>query len=68
VQKALRENHALQCGYCSVGMIMSAVDLLIDNPDPSEQEVRDGLRVVPFARRRHFASRQLVSMIDLQRR
>lgn len=43
VQKAFRENHALQCGYCTAGMIMSAVDLLLDNPDPSEQEVRDGL-------------------------
>ena len=43
VQKAFHENHALQCGYCTAGMIMSAVDLLMDNPDPSEQEVRDGL-------------------------
>jgi carbon-monoxide dehydrogenase small subunit len=43
VQKAFRENHGLQCGYCTAGMIMSAVDLLMDNPDPSDQEVRDGL-------------------------
>ena len=43
VQRAFRENHALQCGYCTAGMIMSAVDLLMDNPDPSEGEVRDGL-------------------------
>jgi carbon-monoxide dehydrogenase small subunit len=43
VQKAFRENHALQCGYCTAGMIMSAVDLLMDNPDPTEREVRDGL-------------------------
>jgi len=43
VQKAFHENHALQCGYCTAGMIMSAVDLLMGNPDPSEQEVRDGL-------------------------
>ena len=43
VQKAFRENHGLQCGYCTAGMIMSAVDLLLDNPDPSEQQVRDGL-------------------------
>jgi carbon-monoxide dehydrogenase small subunit len=43
VQKAFHENHALQCGYCTAGMIMSAVDLLMDNPDPSVQEVRDGL-------------------------
>src|SRR5690242_18819288 len=33
VQKAFRENHGLQCGYCTAGMIMSAVDLLLDNPD-----------------------------------
>jgi carbon-monoxide dehydrogenase small subunit len=43
VQKAFREHHGLQCGYCTAGMIMSAVDLLLDNPDPSEQQVRDGL-------------------------
>jgi carbon-monoxide dehydrogenase small subunit len=43
VQKAFRENHALQCGYCTAGMIMSAVDLLLENPDPSQQQVRDGL-------------------------
>jgi carbon-monoxide dehydrogenase small subunit len=43
VQRAFREQHGLQCGYCTAGMIMSAVDLLLDNPDPSEQEVRVGL-------------------------
>jgi aerobic carbon-monoxide dehydrogenase small subunit len=43
VQKAFRENHGLQCGYCTAGMIMSAVDLLLENPDPSEQQVRAGL-------------------------
>ena len=43
VQKAFHENHALQCGYCTAGMIMSAVDLLMDNRDPTEREVRDGL-------------------------
>jgi carbon-monoxide dehydrogenase small subunit len=43
VQKAFRDNHALQCGYCTAGMIMSAVDLLMENPDPTEQEVREGL-------------------------
>ena len=35
--------HALQCGYCTPGMIMAAVDLLRDNPDPSDEEIRDGL-------------------------
>jgi len=43
MQQAFHEAHALQCGYCTPGMIMQAVDLLKDNPDPSEQEVRDGL-------------------------
>jgi carbon-monoxide dehydrogenase small subunit len=43
VQAAFKENHALQCGYCTPGMIMAAVDLLEHNPNPSEQEIRDGL-------------------------
>jgi aerobic carbon-monoxide dehydrogenase small subunit len=43
VQRAFHEQHALQCGFCTPGMIMSAVDLLRDNPDPSEAEVREGL-------------------------
>ncbi|MQA93535.1 MAG: 2Fe-2S iron-sulfur cluster binding domain-containing protein [Streptosporangiales bacterium] len=43
VQKAFREFHALQCGYCTPGMIMAAVDLLRDNPDPSDTEIREGL-------------------------
>ena len=43
VQKAFHEKHALQCGYCTPGMIMAAVDLLKDNPSPSEDEVREGL-------------------------
>ena len=43
VQKAFHERHALQCGFCTPGMIMAAVDLLQENPDPSEQEIREGL-------------------------
>jgi carbon-monoxide dehydrogenase small subunit len=43
VQRAFHELHALQCGYCTPGMIMSAVDLLQDNPDPTEEEIREGL-------------------------
>jgi aerobic carbon-monoxide dehydrogenase small subunit len=43
LQKAFREEHALQCGYCTPGMIMAAVDLLSENPEPTQQEVRDGL-------------------------
>ena len=43
VQKAFHEKHALQCGYCTPGMIMAAVDLLRDVPDPTEEQVREGL-------------------------
>jgi aerobic carbon-monoxide dehydrogenase small subunit len=43
LQQAFHEEHALQCGYCTPGMIMAAADLLRENPDPTEQEVRDGL-------------------------
>ena len=43
MQRAFHERHALQCGFCTPGMIMAAVDLLEENPDPSEQEIREGL-------------------------
>ena len=43
VQQAFHECHALQCGYCTPGMIMQSIDVLNDNPDPSEEEIRDGL-------------------------
>ena len=43
VQRAFRQHHGLQCGYCTPGMIMAAVDLLSHNPSPSEDEVRHGL-------------------------
>jgi aerobic carbon-monoxide dehydrogenase small subunit len=43
VQRAFMENHALQCGYCTPGMIMAAASLLHDNPSPSEDEIRHGL-------------------------
>ena len=43
VQQAFHEQHALQCGFCTPGMIMSAVDLLRENPSPNEDEIRDGL-------------------------
>jgi len=43
VQRAFNTHHALQCGYCAPGMVMSSCALLAENPDPSEQEVRDGL-------------------------
>ena len=44
LQEAFWEEHGLQCGYCTPGMIMSAVNLLQDNPSPSETEIREGLR------------------------
>jgi carbon-monoxide dehydrogenase small subunit len=43
VQKAFHENHGLQCGFCTPGMIMASVDLLKENPDPTEDEVREGI-------------------------
>ena len=43
VQKAFHEQHGLQCGFCTPGMIMAAVDLLQANPDPTDDEIRDGL-------------------------
>ncbi|MGH3431550.1 MAG: (2Fe-2S)-binding protein [Thermocrispum sp.] len=43
VQQAFHDNHALQCGFCTPGMIMQAVDLLAENPNPDEQQVREGL-------------------------
>lgn len=43
LQQAFHTEHALQCGYCTPGMIMAAVDLLQDNPQPSDTEVREGL-------------------------
>ncbi|HEX5079149.1 MAG TPA: (2Fe-2S)-binding protein [Geminicoccaceae bacterium] len=43
MQAAFREHHALQCGFCTPGMIMSAIDLLQHNPRPSEREIREWL-------------------------
>ena len=43
VQEAFRECHGLQCGFCTPGMIMSAVDLLKRKPNPSEEDIREGL-------------------------
>jgi aerobic carbon-monoxide dehydrogenase small subunit len=43
VQQAFHDNHALQCGFCTPGMIMQAIDLLGDDPDPDEHRVRAGL-------------------------
>ena len=43
MQQAFMENHGLQCGYCTPGMVMAATSLLKENPNPSEAEVRIGL-------------------------
>ena len=43
VQKAFCENHGLQCGYCTPGMIMASVDMLKNNPNPTEEDIRHGL-------------------------
>jgi len=43
MQEAFRENHGLQCGFCTPGMVMSAVDLVKRNPKATEQQIRDGL-------------------------
>lgn len=43
LQEGFREEHGLQCGFCTPGMIMTAVQLLEDNPQPSEVEIRHGL-------------------------
>ena len=43
MQEAFRENHGLQCGFCTPGMVMSALDLVANNADPSEQEIREWL-------------------------
>ena len=43
VQQAFREHHGLQCGFCTAGMVMAAVSLLDEIPDPTEAEVRLGL-------------------------
>jgi len=43
LQQSMKENHGLQCGFCTPGMLMSLTELLRDNPDPSESEVREVL-------------------------
>jgi carbon-monoxide dehydrogenase small subunit len=43
MQAAFRENHGLQCGFCTPGMLMSSIDLATRNPDPSEAEIREWL-------------------------
>jgi aerobic-type carbon monoxide dehydrogenase small subunit (CoxS/CutS family) len=46
LQEAFREHHGLQCGFCTPGMLLTALDLLRVKPDPSEADVREGLSAV----------------------
>jgi len=46
LQEAFREHHALQCGFCTPGMLLTALDLLRTNPTPTEAEIREGLSAV----------------------
>ena len=43
MQQAFHENHGLQCGYCTPGMVMASISLLKEHPNPTEAEVREGL-------------------------
>jgi carbon-monoxide dehydrogenase small subunit len=43
VQRAFHAEHGLQCGFCTPGMVMAAVSLLAENPDPTEEQIRSGL-------------------------
>ena len=43
MQQAFKDHHGLQCGFCTPGMVMSALDLVANNPDPNETEIRDWL-------------------------
>jgi carbon-monoxide dehydrogenase small subunit len=43
LQQAFQQHHALQCGFCTPGMILAALELLRDNGDPTEEEIRVGL-------------------------
>jgi carbon-monoxide dehydrogenase small subunit len=46
LQEAFREHHGLQCGFCTPGMLLTALDLLRAHPDPTEAEIREGLSAV----------------------
>jgi len=46
LQEAFREHHGLQCGFCTPGMLMAALDLLRTNPSPTEAEIREGISAV----------------------
>ncbi len=46
LQEAFREHHGLQCGFCTPGMLLTALDFLRVNPQPTEQEIREGISAV----------------------
>ena len=46
LQEAFREHHALQCGFCTPGMLLAALDFLHTHPDPTESQIREGLSAV----------------------
>jgi len=46
LQEAFREHHGLQCGFCTPGMLMTALDLLRTNPKPTDEEIREGISAV----------------------
>src|SRR5436309_9629958 len=46
LQEAFREHHGLQCGFCTPGMLLTALDLLRTNPSPTEREIREGISAV----------------------
>ena len=46
LQESFREHHGLQCGFCTPGMLLTALDLLRTHPDPSEAQIREGLSAV----------------------
>jgi aerobic carbon-monoxide dehydrogenase small subunit len=46
LQQAFRDHHGLQCGFCTPGMLLTALDLLRANPDPTEDEIREGISAV----------------------
>ena len=43
LQEAFRDNHGLQCGFCTPGILTTLIELLRDNPDPTEQDIRIGI-------------------------
>ena len=46
LQQAFHEHHGLQCGFCTPGMLLTALDFLRTNPQPTEQEIREGISAV----------------------